>query len=984
MHFSVSTTNFPTQKKLIINYNMKQTIIALIAWMATSLTALAYNVTGVVVDEDSQPMIKATVRVLTPADSTAVKGALTNEKGEFRITEISNGSYLLETSYVGYAPVYKDITVKGKNLALGTISMAEDAKMLRDVTVTGIKTPIKVMEDTVEFNADSYKTQPNAVVEDLLKRLPGVDVGSDGKITANGKEVKKILVDGKEFFTDDPSVASKNIPVDLVDKLQVVDRKSDLARLTGVDDGEEETVINLTVKKGKNNGWFGNVDAGYGTDEHYDLNFNVNRFWNGNQLTVLGGANNVNNPRFGDRGGNFTRFGGRGGLMTSRSLGVNFNVGNGEILRVGGDMMYSYNKTDNRTRSSKQTFFQDYNSFENTMRNTRDEINSLSGNFRIEWKPDSFNTVDFRPNFEVKSSDSEQFRVSSTMTGPMNSDTPDKNVNNSTSLQRSHGKSYSVGGRLIYNHNFKQHRGRSFSVFANYSMSNTREYANTFSKIFYELSGDSIYDQFDDNHSWNNSISSRVSWTEPLGDVRKGNFLTFSYQFSYRWNNADRITYMRPVSEQIADQLTQMTGNSDEVYNYMGSLPLFMLEPLDGDERVDSLSNRFRNDYMNQNFRIGYKHVSKSSSLEVGLSLVPQMSKSEDLINTNKNIPERWVWNYAPFLRYRYKMSKTRSINVNYRGNSSQPSISQLQPVADYSDPLNVVQGNPELDPSFTHNVRVRFQDFNMEAQRAIMLNASVSVSQNSIVSNSTFDRTTGARYTTYENVNGVWSANLMNMISFPLKNKEFKFNNFLMLSNNHNVGYSNGLLNKSNNFNFNIGPALTWNSDYVELELRPTYGLQISSNSVQTNSNRTVNSYGGTFRAQYYAPFGLVVGSDLTYRTNEGYGEGFDTNEWLLNASLSYQFLKDRSLTVSLKGYDLLDRRSNVSRTVTANSISDSLTNTLGRYAMVSVTWKFQSYAKGDAPDMNGGRGDFPGPPPGSGNGGRPMGPPPGGHPRF
>lgn len=962
---------------------MKQTIIALIAWLTTSITALAYNVTGVVLDEDSQPMIKATVRVLTPKDSTAVKGALTNEKGEFRITDVKNGSYLLESSYVGYTPIYKSITVNGKNLAVGTISMAENAEMLRDVTVTGIKTPIKVMEDTVEFNADSYKTQPNAVVEDLLKRLPGVDVGSDGKITANGKEVKKILVDGKEFFTDDPSAASKNIPVDIVDKLQVVDRKSDLARLTGVDDGEDETVINLTVKKGKNNGWFGNVDGGYGTDEHYDLNFIVNRFWNGNQLTLLGGANNVNNPRFGDRGGNFMRFGGRGGLMTSRSIGLNFNVGNQEILRVGGDLMFSYNKTDNRTRSSKQTFFQDYNSYEDTKRNARDEIKSMNGNFRMEWKPDSFNTMDFRPNFEVKSSDSEQFRLSSTMTGPLGSDTPDKDVNNSTSLQRSHGKSYSVGGRLIYNHNFKQHRGRSFSVMANYSLSNTREYSNTFSKIFYELSGDSIYDQFDDNHSWNNNISSRISWTEPLGDVKNGNFLTFSYRFSYRWNNADRITYLRPVSEQIADQLTQLT-HSDDVYDYMSSLPLFLLEPLGSDVRVDSLSNQFRNDYMNQDIRIGYKHVSKKATLDVGLSLVPQMSKSEDLINSNKNIPERWVWNYAPYLRYRYKMSKTRSVNVNYRGRSSQPSISQLQPVADYSDPLNVVQGNPALDPSFNHNLMVRFQDFNMEAQRAIMLNANVSVEQNSIVSNSTFDRNTGARYTTYENVNGVWSANLMNMISFPLKNKEFKFNNFMMLSNNHNVGYSNGLINKSNNFNFNIGPGLTWNSDYVELELRPTYGLQISTNSVQTNSNRTVNSYGGTFRAQYYAPFGLVLGSDLTYRANEGYGEGYDTNEWLLNASLSYQFLKNRSLTVSLKGYDLLDRRSNVNRTVTANSISDSLTNTLGRYAMLSVSWKFQSYAKGDRPDVNGfGQGDFPGPPPGHGNGGRPMGPPPG-HPRF
>ncbi|MDE6653360.1 MAG: outer membrane beta-barrel family protein, partial [Muribaculaceae bacterium] len=354
---------------------------------------------------------------------------------------------------------------------------------------------------------------------------------------------------------------------------------------------------------------------------------------------------------------------------------------------------------------------------------------------------------------------------------------------------------------------------------------------------------------------------------------------------------------------------------------------------------------------------------------------------SIDLINSAKNIPERWVWNYAPYLRYRYRVSKSRSIHVNYRGRSSQPSISQLQPVADYSDPLNVVQGNPELAPSFTHSLNGRFHDFNMEAQRAIMLDASVSMTQNSIVSKSTFDPTTGARFTTYENVNGVWNANLMNMISFPLKNKEFKFNNFLMLSNDHSVGYSNGLLNNSNNFRMNISPGLSWNNTLAELELRPRYGLQVSKSSMQSGQNSTVHSYGGMFRATYYAPFGLVLGSDVSYSANKGYGSGYDVNEWILNASISYQFLKDRSLTVSLKGYDLLDQRSSVSRSVTANSITDSMNNTLGRYAMVSVSYKFQVFPGGSGPKTDFDRGDFPGPPPGGHPGGRPGGGP---GPRF
>ena len=266
----------------------------LIILMLSAFAARAFNITGTIVDEFDEPLIRATVRLLATSDSTAVKGVLTNDNGRFTLTDIKDGRYILEASYVGYNPIHRPVRVNGKNLAAGTIKMQENAIALKETTVVGIKTPVKVMEDTVEFNADSYKTQPNAVVEDLLKRLPGVEVDSEGKITHNGKEITKILVDGKEFFSDDPKVASKNLPVNMIEKLQVVDRKSDLARLTGVDDGEDETVINLTVKKGMQNGWFGTVEAGYGTDSRYKGSFNINHFWDGNQITFLGGLNNVN------------------------------------------------------------------------------------------------------------------------------------------------------------------------------------------------------------------------------------------------------------------------------------------------------------------------------------------------------------------------------------------------------------------------------------------------------------------------------------------------------------------------------------------------------------------------------------------------------------------------------------------------------------------------------------------------------------------
>ena len=264
--------------------------LTLLAFFIGALSSLAYDITGRLVDSNGEPMIQASVRLLTPKDSVQVKGSVTNENGRFTLSSVQNGSYILEASYVGYNPEYSNIKVSDSDIRLKPITLTESSIMLKETTVVGIKTPIKVMQDTVEYNADSYKTAPNAVVEDLLKRLPGVEVDSEGKITANGKEVSKILLNGKEFFADDPKVASKNLPVDMIDKLQVVDRKSDLARITGVDDGEEETVINLTVKKGMENGWVGNVEAGYGTDSRYKGSFLVNRFWNGNQFSIMGGV----------------------------------------------------------------------------------------------------------------------------------------------------------------------------------------------------------------------------------------------------------------------------------------------------------------------------------------------------------------------------------------------------------------------------------------------------------------------------------------------------------------------------------------------------------------------------------------------------------------------------------------------------------------------------------------------------------------------
>jgi hypothetical protein len=912
------------------------------------ISSYAFNITGNVKDSSGEPLEGASLRLLAPRDSALVSGVVAKKEGVFNFTNINNGNYILETSFIGYDTQYKNVTVKNGALNVGSITLSEGALTLREAVVVGIKTPMKVMEDTIEFNADSYKTRPNAVVEDLLKRLPGVEVSSDGKITANGKEVTKILVDGKEFFSDDPKVASKNLPVNIVEKLQVVDRKSDLARLTGVDDGEEETVINLTVKKGMQNGWFGNAEAGYGTDSRYKGSFNVNRFWNGNQITLLGAINNINDPGFTDGGSRFRRFGGDNGVTVSRVLGLNFNVGNDEKFRVGGDIMYSNTDRDTRTRQNRQYLFTDSTSYLDTRKVSKDKGHNVRADFRIEWKPDSFNTFDIRPSMSYNYNKSISADSSTTTAGDLARSLVNRSINNATSS----GNSWEFGLRAIYNHSFRSRPGRSFSISADINTSNVREKedSRSWNKFFQLNDSIDLYDQYADNHTWSTSLSSRVTWTEPLGNAKNGNFLTFAYSFSYRWNNADKLTYDRPVSWPDGWDGEPVIGTSLDLN--------------------DELSNRFRNEYMRQDIRVGYKHVSRASNLEAGLSFVPQRSTSVDLINSARNISNN-TFNYAPYLRYRYRMGKNRSVTLNYNGRSSQPSMTQLQPVADMSDPLKVVVGNPDLVAAFSHNIRLRFQNFNPDKQQSIMGMANATITQNSIVSKTTFNQETGGQTTTYENVNGVWNAMAGTIFSTPLRNRSFVFNASAMARYQKSVGFNNGNRNNSNTFNINLMPGLAWRPDYLEFEIRPRYSFQTTGNSLQQAANRDVHTYGGMFNGSWYAPFGLVLSTDLDYTATSGYSDGYDTKTWMWNASIAYKFLNE-SATITLSAYDLLGQKQNVMRNVTANYIDDTEYNSLTRYFMVSFAYKFNTFGKGQQPeDRNAMRY------------GGPDGPPPGGHPR-
>ncbi len=990
-----------------MKFLLKFNIIAVIMVTLGMTNARAAVINGILVDAtDTTELMQANVALLQmDKDSTYVKGTITDFNGVFNLEDVPSGRYYLKCSYIGYTSVVKRVTVgtDGRDVNMGMIALPQDGVVLKETVVMGVKSAVVVKEDTIEYNADTYKTQANAVVEDLLKRMPGVEVGSDGKITANGKEVKKILIDGKEFFSDDPTMASKNIPADMVNKLQIIDRKSDLARLTGVDDGDDETVINLTVKKGMNNGWFGTATAGYGTDKRYVANVIANYFNNGNQFTFTGGANNTNNVGFTDGGASrFRRFGGDRGVTTSQMLGVNFNVGSkeDEHFRIGGDLTYSHTSRDTRTSTSRQNIFTDSTSYRDALSVALDRTHNIRGNFRLKWEVDSFNTIEFRPNFQFNFSHSESSDTSMTRAGDQWR-TP---VNRSLSYYDNHGKSYEFGGRLIYNHKFRSHPGRSYSVFLNYNYSNIDEDGNTFTRNnYYLVDTEETIDQVYDNLRKTNRINGRLSWTEPLGDVKKAQFLTFAYSANYSVTRANKsvyditrqgyLSYAPPVTRNdiMMDVVLNPTLRAmikDKYGDYAlldGALLSDIIDIELGDEVERSfnerLSNNFKNQFFNQEFQLGFQKVTKAYNLNVGFSVNSAMSKSTDLINSARNIPSRWAWSYAPFARFRYKFSKTRNLAFDYRLRSSQPSIAQLQPVADESNPLNIVIGNPDLKPTFTHRINLRFSDFNQDSQRSIMAMLGVNVQQNSIISTITNDPTTGGQTTTYANINGVWDAMAMNMLSFPFSaSKAWYFTSNIFARMSQTKGYTDGNYNRSIGLNLNVAPGIAYRTGVFDLELRPRYGYQLTHNTMQNSSDRNVHTWGAMFNGTYSAPFGLVISTDLNYSHSSGYSSGYNTNQWIWNGSIAYQFLRNKQASIQVSVYDILGQQKNVMRTQTASYIQDAIYNSLGRYGMLTFTYRFTTFAKGQEPKSK--NDDFRGPggPPPGGGGGRPGGRPGGG----
>lgn len=895
------------------------------------------DVTGVIIEEgNKEPIEQATVRLLNVKDSAMVAGVVSSRNGGFTLKNIKAGSYLLHITFVGFEPLYQPLRITGKTnpMNVGKLELSDGAFQLGEAVIVGKAPEVVVRNDTVEYNADSYKVTEGSVLEDLLKKMPGVEIDSDGKVTVNGKEVKKVMIDGKEFFSDDPKVASKNLPAKMIDKVQVLDKKSDMALMTGFDDGDEETVINLTVKPGMKQGWFGNAYAGYGSKNRYEGNAMVNRFINNDQITFMGGLNNTNNMGFSDLAstmfsGMGGRRGGRGGggagngITTSGNAGLNFSKEFNPKMTLGGNARFSHSDNDAESKSKKTNILaNDSSTIENTHAFSNTKSDNIGASFRLEWKPDTLTNIIFTPDFGYSKSYDSESQVFATTTNKGDS------VQSGKSDYFSEGEGYNLSATLEYSRKLNN-EGRVFSASLSGGLNDSYNQGMNFSNTDYFLEDrNQLIDQRFryDNNSYN--YRAFASWVEPIGH---NNFLQATYSFSQREQKSLKSTYSR----------------DDEG---------------DGYNKLDTAySKSFRNNFTTQRISLSFKAQRAKYNYTIGMNMDPSYSHSKSFVGDSTfDDRSRRVLNFSPMAQFNYMFDKRTNLRVMYNGRTSQPSMTQLQPVADLSDPQNTIIGNPDLNPSYTHNMYIRFQKFVPEKQRAFMIMANANYIMNDIVTKTTYADKTSNRVTTYENVNGNYNANVRVMLNTPLRNKKFSVNTMTMASFANSNGFINGEKNTNQNLILQERAGIDFRSSIIDLGVNGNIRYNGTTNTLQAQQDLQTLNYGVGGTTTIYLPLDFKVESDITYSTNSGYADGYKQKEVLWNASASKSFLKNNQGTLRFKIYDILRQRSNISRSTTASYTTDTEHNTLSSYFMVHFIYRFSIFKGGaTASDaMRGGRG--------------------------
>lgn len=949
---------------------MKRFSVGLVLMLLCTLSIFAQNkvisVSGRVVESDSkEPAAQATVQLLALPDSSYAAGIASSNKGWFTLPKVKAGKYLLKVSYIGFrtkfVPVELSNSVTEKKM--GTIALDPDAVMLSEAVITAAAPEVTVKEDTLEYNSAAYRTPEGAMLEELVKKLPGAEIDDDGNIKINGKEIKKIMVDGKEFFGGDVKTGLKNLPVNMIDKLKTYDKKSDLARVTGIDDGEEETVLDLKVKKGMNQGWFGNVDAAAGTEDRYASRLMLNRFVDNSQFSLIASANNVNDQGFSGGGGR-PRFRNNNGLTATKTIGANFATQT-EKLELGGSARYNYSDRDASSMNYSERFLQSGNSYSNSNSKNRNGNNNFNADFRLEWKPDTLTNIIFRPNVSYGNSNGYSISESGTfngdpfnlvenpndflnklMWGGENDPLEDIRVNASNNESMSKGNSLSANASLQVNRRLND-RGRNITLRAtfNYGDNDSEQWSESLTRYFLDSNGgspkpDDERKQYVTSPTTSNGYTAELTYNEPIA---RATFLQFRYKFEYKYSESDRSTYSLIPNTDLGQ---------DWFWKFGDGLP----EGYENNKDKD-LSKYAEYKYYNHDINAGLNVIREKYRLNFGVSLQPQNTRLDYKKSEIDTVVKRNVFNFAPNIDFRYRFSKVSQLRFTYRGRASQPSMENLLDVTDDSNPLNIRMGNPGLKPSFAHSIRMFYNNYNAEKQQGVMANAFFNATQNNITNATTYNQNTGGVTTKPENINGNWSASGMFGFNTAFRDKRFTINTFSRVNYTNAVGYlfndATKINDKNTSTTLTLGEDIrsTFRNDWFEFTLNGSINYNFEKNKLRPDNNQEPYTFGFGASTNVNLPWNMSLSTNMTNNSRRGYRDAsMNRNELVWNAQIAQSFLKGNAATISFEVYDILKQQTNISRSLSADIRSVSEYNGINSYCMIHFIYRLNIFGNKEA----------------------------------
>lgn len=909
-------------------------ILLLLLLPGISVFGQQASISGLLIDTLGIPLTSATLVLLHPQDSVMEYFAISDKRGHFEIKNISRGDYIFQASYIGHKSYYTEITVDGMAQDLGLIVLKSADIYLEGATVTAERAPILMNNDTIEYNAGSFRIQANDVVEDLLKKLPGVEVEKDGTIRAQGQEVESITVDGKEFFGNDPTIASQNLPADAVDRVQVFDRKSEVAEFTGVDDGVQSKSINLELKEDKKNGVFGNISAGYGTENRYQAKATVNRFNEKSQISFLGRANNINQQGFSFN--DYINFsGGLQNMMAggSGSLELRIDGNDGPIPFDFGQPNYGFTNTLSGGLNLNHDF----------SKNT--ELRSSYFVSQIDKEEDR---ESFRQNFlggstfaseEISRQDSKnrnhrlninlKQKIDSTQVLRLGTNL---NMNDRTFARLTDNKIFNVEN-ILENEGLTEEDSEGNDL----RFSSTLSYMLRFKKTGRSLTstvglgGDFRTDE-DSYQSINqfNQSSSAEAYTDSLHQKRNNKNEQIDYNLGF--------TYTEPLSGRRSLQIAYNRSNyADEsrrnVYDEKAGQSIFN----------EDLSNEYIRDY--QFDRVGFTLFDKRKKANLSIGIQWQTSSlNGEVVTENTSISKTFnAW--LPSVNWRYNFSNSKNLRLNYTTELRAPQVEQLQPFVDNSNPLDLYIGNPELKPEYTHRLDLQFVWFDQFTFTNIFANLNSNYTQDKITNTRVIDAQ--FRQTT-QPVNVKDDLGIRANLTFgtPLRFIKSKINIDVEGSYNRSILFLNTVENNANRWNTSWGLSLeNRKKKLVDILIGVEWTLNKTTYSVNTDFDQVFSSL------NYYSDLNLnfknnwSVESSLDYTFYQGEAWGSQSAIPIWEASLSKAFLKNKRGTLKVAAVDILNQGIGILQNSNFNYIEDLRINSLGRYFILSFSYALSAF---------------------------------------